>query len=204
MISKHTVERLIIYNRVLKDLFSRGEMWATSNRIARILSKTSAQVRRDLSFLGKKGKTGVGYNIKGLINDLDRVLGLKNTWAVMLVGAGNLGRALFFYPGFKREGFEFKAIIDNDPKKIGRKWGGTKIDSLKDLKKMAMQKKINIAIIAVPENAAQDVADSLLQAKVEEILNFAPVALSVPKNVNVRHADLALELVNLSYLCKNK
>ena len=150
MLSSHTVERLVIYNRVLKDLDRKKIKWATSKKIAEVLSKTPAQVRKDLSFLGKKGRPGVGYNIKKLIDDLDNLLGLKRKWRIAIIGAGNLGKALFYYPGFKRQGFECRAVFDNDPKKIGRFWGNIKITSVSNIKRKIKSEKIDISIVTVP------------------------------------------------------
>lgn len=199
MTNKHTVERLIIYNRVLKELLKNKVEWVTSKKIGELIFRTPAQVRRDLSSLGKKGKPGVGYESSNLIKELDRVLGLNKTWGVILVGAGNLGRALFHYPGFKREGFEFRVVVDNNSMKIAKKWKDVRINPAKDIKRKIKQKNISIAIIAVPESSAQQVADVLIEAGIKEILNFAPVTLNVDKDVNVRYADLALDLENLSY-----
>jgi len=199
MLNKHTIARLIIYNRILKDLYRNGRKNVTSNVIAKVLSKTPAQVRRDLSNLGRRGKPGVGYDIKNLIDNIDGILGLKRTWGVMLIGAGNLGRALLYYPGFKREGFEFRIVVDNDIKKIGKKLNGIVVSSPRTLKNKIKQNNIKIAIIAVPEEVAQRVTDKITDTGIREILNFAPVTLNVPDNVNVRYADLALELENLSY-----
>ncbi|MBN2406986.1 MAG: redox-sensing transcriptional repressor Rex [Elusimicrobia bacterium] len=199
MLNRHTVERLVIYNRVLKDLAKKNVKWATSEKIAEILFRSPAQVRKDLSFLGKKGKPGVGYNIRSLIGELDSTLGLRKTWGVALIGAGNLGRALFHYPGFKREGFEFRAIFDNNSSKIGRRWGDITVTPITSLNSVVRKRKINIAVMTVPDYAAQEVADKLTAAGLKELLNFAPVTLNVADNVNVRYADLALELENLSY-----
>lgn len=204
MLSKPTVERLVVYNRILKKLDREGQKWITSKKIADVLSRTSAQVRRDLSFLGKKGKTGVGYKIKDLIKELDKVLGLNTEWGLVLIGAGNLGRALFYYPGFRREGFEFRVVIDSDPKKIGKKWSGVTIKSIEKLKKSIDKKDVCIALLAVPAGAAQKVTEDLVDAGIKEILNFAPVTLNVPEDVNVRYVDLALELENISCNIVNK
>jgi redox-sensing transcriptional repressor len=199
MLNKATVERLIIYNRVIKELKAQGEKWVTSTDIARALSKTPSQVRRDISSLGRKGKRGVGYNIKKLINDLDSVLGLNDEHCVALIGAGNLGRALIGYPGFKREGFICRLIIDNDPEKIGSKISGIKVESSEGLAKKVARKKIAIAVITVPAEAAQKVVDSAVAGGIKEILNFAPVTIKVPEGVNIRYVDLALEMENLAY-----
>ncbi|MFH1415287.1 MAG: redox-sensing transcriptional repressor Rex [Elusimicrobiota bacterium] len=199
MLNDHTVERLIIYNRILKNLYKNGQKLVTSKAIAQVLSNTSAQVRRDLSSLGRKGKTGVGYDIGKLIDDIDGVLGLNRKWGLLLVGAGNLGRALFYYPGFRREGFEFRMIVDKDPRKIGKKWSGVEINSSTALRRKIRNKQIDIAVISVPADRAQEVAERVVSSGVNEIMNFAPVTLNVPEGVNVRYVDLALELENLSY-----
>lgn len=205
MISKRTVKRLVIYNRILKDLYESGEFGVTSGKIAQILSITPAIVRRDLSALGKKGTRGVGYDILELINVIDSILGLKSTWGVILVGAGNLGRALFHYPGFKKQGFEFRIVADGDPAKIGKTWGGIKIDPVKSVSKNKLIKQdIEIAVIAVPDISAQSIADMLIRAGIKEILNFAPVTLNIPEDVTVRYVDMALELANLSFNISNR
>ena len=199
MISSKTVERLIVYNRLLKDLYSRGHKWVTSEGISEALSSNSAQVRKDISSLGRKGKPGVGYNIKSLTDDINTLLGLNEIWGVLLIGAGNLGRALFHYPGFMREGFEFRAIVDNNEKKIGKRWGRLRIISPSQMRGEIRRKNIRIAVITVPSKSAQIIADKTVEAGIKEILNFAPVNIIVPEDVNVRYADLALELENLSY-----
>ncbi|MEA3506012.1 MAG: redox-sensing transcriptional repressor Rex [Elusimicrobiota bacterium] len=200
MLNKATIERLIIYNRVIKELCSKGEKWVTSTDIAEVLSKTPAQVRKDISSLGPKGKRGVGYNIKSLIGDLDKALGLNAGYNLALVGAGNLGRALIGYPGFKREGFICHLIIDSDPGKIGKKISGIRVESSEKLSEKIKTNKIDIAVIAVPAAAAQGVADKVIEGGIKEILNFAPVTINAPEVVNIRYVDLALELENLAYL----
>ncbi len=204
MINKFIVERLILYNRICKYFSKEGKKWVTSRDIAAVLSKTPAQVRRDLSELGKKGKPGVGYRIDELVEEINKLLGLSQFWNIALIGAGNLGRALFYYPGFKREGFNFKVIVDNDSKKIGTVWNDTEIRPEKQLVEIINKNKIDIAIIAVPVSAAQKVCDKVVTAGIQEILNFAPCNLNIPDNVEVRNADLALELQNLSYTLKNR
>jgi len=202
--SKYTIERLILYNRTLKSLRRQGQEWVTSEKIARLLSRNPAQVRKDISILGCKGKTGVGYNINKLIDEIENELGLKHEWRILLMGAGNLGRALFYYPGFKRQGFKFQMVMDSDKRKIGRKWSGIKITSPDNLKQKIKKEGINIAILAVPENAAQEVAEKLVGAGITEILNFAPVSLNLPDYVNISYADLTLKLENLSYHLSRK
>ena len=202
MINTQTVERLVMYNRALKTLEKSGEKWVTSTRLAGTLAKSPAQVRKDLSLVGKMGKPGVGYNTRSLRKDLDRIIGLDRDWGVAIIGAGNLGKALFRYPGFRREGFRFLAVFDSDPKKIGKKWGDVRIRASGEIVSRLRAGDIKIAVIAVPAAAAQKAADSIIESGIREILNFAPVALNVPEGVNVRNADLAFEMENLTFfLC---
>ncbi len=205
MYNKHIVERLIIYNRVLKELSRAGIKRVTSAMLAEKLSKTSSQIRRDFSEVGKKGKPGVGYNVEELVQALDRDLGLNRKWGVALVGAGNLGRALFYYPGFKKEGFEFRAVFDSDPSKVGKVWSGIRIASTRDFKKKIKKKNIEIGIIAVPASGAPEVAKGIIGAGVKALLNFAPVTLDLPSDIYLRYADLAMDMENLScYLSEKK
>lgn len=204
MLNKFVVERLILYSRICKDFSRDGKQWVTSRDIADVLSKTPAQVRRDLSELGKKGKPGVGYKISDLVMEINNLLGLNRRWNIALVGAGNLGRALFYYPGFKREGFDFKMIVDNDTDKVGKKWKNIEITPVSDLMQNLNKKEIDIVILAVPVSAAQEVCEKVVEAGIKEILNFAPASLNVPEDVEVRNADLALELQNLSYTLKSR
>ncbi len=205
MLNKHTIERLVVYNRVLKDLRVRNISQITSEQLGERLSKTSSQIRRDLSEVGKKGRPGVGYFVEELIDSLDEVLGLKRKWGLALIGAGNLGRALFYYPGFKKEGYEFRAVIDADPSKIGRNWSGVTITSPDTLKKLVREKNIDMGVIAVPSEAASEVAGTLVGAGVKAVLNFAPVPLDLPEDVYLRHTDLAMDMENLScHLCETE
>lgn len=197
-INRNTIHRIIMYNRILKEAQRNKIDFITSKEISDILIKNPAQIRKDLSYINIKGKPGVGYNVISLVSKLDSLLGLNKMWNVMLIGAGNLGGALFFYHGFKREGFEFKAVIDNDSGKIGKKWNGIVISSVKNIKNKIRDNKISIAIIAIPRDAAQKIVDKLIDAGIREILSFAPEPLNVPAGVNVRYVDLALELENLS------
>ncbi len=204
MISTHTVERLVIYRRLLKRLEKNGERWVTSRKLALILSKSPAQVRKDLSLIGRMGKPGVGYNIPALREDLERLIGIDRSWGVALIGAGNLGRALFYYSGFRKEGFLFRAVFDADPERIGKKWEDVIIEDSSNIRSRLSEGDIHIAVIAVPASAVQGVADKLVSAGIREMLNFAPVNLRVPEDVHVRSADLAFELENLAFFLSSR
>ena len=158
-----------------------------------------AEVRRDLRNFGAFGKKGVGYPIDVLISTIQKVLGAEEKHKIALVGAGNLGRAIVEYEGLKKHGFIVDAIFDSDPRKIGREIGEIKIDDEKNLKKVVKRKKIEIGIIAVPEEAAQEVANALVEAGVRVIINYAPVLISVPKGIMVHNTNPAVELLHTLY-----
>ncbi|HID95252.1 MAG TPA: redox-sensing transcriptional repressor Rex [Candidatus Latescibacteria bacterium] len=198
-IPEKTVARLSLYLRYLRELAEEDINLVTSARIADHLGIKSAQVRRDLSYFGQFGSAGAGYDLKKLIQALETILGLNRKWKIALVGAGNLGAALFTYPGFKGQGFEIVAVFDNDPSKVGKKWGKTEILSTTEMNEVIKGRRIKIGIIAVPQHAAEEVAEQLINAGVKAILNFAPRKLKAPKNVKLRDVDMATELQSLSY-----
>ncbi len=194
------ITRLSIYRRYLHSLLDKDVQTLTSKRLGEKMRVMPEQVRKDLAYFGQFGKRGKGYNIRELYKALTRILGSDRFWRVALVGAGNLGKALYFYPGFKREGFVISCVFDNDPKKVGKKWGNIVINHIEDLEKVVKKTKIDIAIVSVPAPEAQSVVDILWRAGIKGILNFAPVCLATPKYVNLRNADLAMELEHLGYL----
>lgn len=198
-ISDSTIRRLSKYYRSLEFLVKKGIETVSSDQLAEMDGITSAQVRKDLSFFGTFGKRGLGYNCKILKNQIGEILGLNREWNVAIVGAGNVGRALVDYGEFKKQGFKISLILDNDPQKIGTKIHGVPIYDLKKVKKLMAERKIDIAIIAVPVNAAQQVADALVDAGIKAILNFAPISLKVPEKVQVKYENMAIEIESLSY-----
>ncbi len=167
--------------------------------MASLAGVNSAQVRKDLSFLGSHGTRGVGYGIAELRDQLRRALGLTTEYAVMIVGAGNLGSALSNYGGFGTWGFEVVAIVDADPAKIGTTVAGIPVEPIDTLEQIVAQRAVQIAIIATPSRAAQEVANRVIGSGVRSILNFAPAVLDVPEGVKVRRVDLSTELQILTY-----
>ncbi len=193
-----TVQRLPIYLRSLADL-PPSQATCSSEQIATLAGVNSAQVRKDLSYLGSHGTRGVGYGVAELRNQLRRALGLTTDYAVMIVGAGNLGAALSNYGGFEIWGFEVVSIVDADPGKIGTWIAGLRVEAIDDLEHIVKDRSVEIAIVATPSRVAQDVADRVIAAGVRSILNFAPTVLDVPNTVNVRRVDLSTELQILTY-----
>ena len=196
---KAVVGRLSLYLRQLESFHRQGLATVSSNQLGEPLSIKNAQVRKDLAFFGQFGHPGIGYRIDELINELRRVIGIDREWPLALVGVGNLGRALLRYRGFRSRGFKIAAVFDNDVKKIGHKHDGMVVEPLDSLRNTISLKKISLAILCVPAEPAQRVADQLVASGIQGILNFAPVPIIVPPPVNVLAIDLSVQLENLAY-----
>jgi len=198
------ITRLPQYIRVLYSLLESGVDVVSSAQLGEQLQVTPAQIRKDLSYLGRFGKQGRGYNIRYLIAELKQVLGLNKKWNACLVGVGRLGRAILSYPGFAPEGFEIVAAFDSDPAIVGQTIASLKVQPIEDLDKAIAKHKINIAIIAVPGKVAQDTIKRLTDCGLKSILNYAPVYAQVPKDVKVRNVDPVLALQSMTYYLVNR
>jgi redox-sensing transcriptional repressor len=203
-ISDSTISRLSKYYRTLGRLIDQRVKTVSSDEIAEIDGVTSAQVRKDLSFFGTFGKRGLGYNTADLQHNIGKILGLYKKWNVALVGVGNIGHALVDYQEFKKQGFDIKLLLDNDKNKIGMKIGDLEIKSFTNATDHLEEEKIQIAIVAVPANAAQGVVNSLTDAGIRAILNFAPLSLKVPDGVMIKNENMSIELEALSYFLTNR
>jgi redox-sensing transcriptional repressor len=197
--SASTVTRLSSYYRLLGEFEREKIETISSERLADRGGVTSAQVRKDLSFFGNFGRRGLGYNVRQLRAEIGAILGLTRRWSVALVGAGNLGQALFAYKEFQKQGFFIDHVFDADPAKVGLEWNGVQISHLAELPRVAADRGIDIAIIAVPVQSAQAVVDVVIQAGVRAILNFAPGKLTIPTGVALRNVDLSIAMESLSY-----
>ena len=203
-IAESTVRRLSLYLRFLEEAELKGTATISSADLARRGGTTSAQVRKDLSFFGSFGKRGLGYSVPELSARLRRILGIGRDWRTLIVGAGKIGSALAQYRGLTKRGFSLIAIYDSDAEKIGHKWGELEIRDVRLLGSDGVANVADIAIIATPADAAQEVASRLVSAGVKAILNFAAAQLQVPADVTVRDVDLALELESLSFALTNR
>ncbi len=203
-ISDSTIRRLSRYYRSLDQLIKKNMETVSSDQLAEMDGITSAQVRKDLSFFGTFGKRGLGYNTKRLQSQIGEILGLHKNWRVAVVGAGNIGRALVKYEEFAKQGFQICLLMDADPEKIGASVGDLIIRDTRNLKALINSEQISIAIIAVPANAAQKVADELVEAGVKAILNFAPISIKTPPEVRVKSENTAIEIEALSYFLTQK
>ena len=197
-----TVERLSVYLRSIKGL--NNERVLPSQELAELVGTSDGQVRKDLAYFGEFGVPGQGYRVGTLKEEISRILGVDKTWYIALVGTGNLGAALLAYPGFKRQGFEIKIAFDNDLSKIGKVWQGVKIEDVEKIPQILFEQEIKMGIIATPAQAAQAVANKLIEGGVKAILNFAPVRIVVPDRVKLRNVDLSIELEALSYFLGRK
>jgi redox-sensing transcriptional repressor len=210
------VRRLSLYLRQLEVFRRKDRRTISSKQLGESLGLTDAQVRKDLAYFGQFGHPGIGYRVDELISQLRHILGTDKIWNVLLVGAGNLGRALMAYNGFDAKGFRLVAVFDADPAKIGKKQGpfapaseaveggdGGKrsfvIQPLAELKQTIEKQNIRLGMIAVPTESAQDVADMLVESGIRGILNFAPVSLNLPHDIALNAVDLAVQLEQLSF-----
>ena len=194
-----TVARLPLYLRALTTLLDGGTTTVSSEALAAAAGVTGAKVRKDLSQLGSYGTRGVGYDVASLADEISRELGLTSHRCVVLVGIGNLGRALAGYAGFTARGFRVAGLLDVDPGVLGETVGGVEVRPLDELEAVIAAAGTPIGVIATPAEAAQSVCDRLVACGIRSILNFAPVVLTVPDDVELRKVDLAVELQILSF-----
>lgn len=196
------IERLPVYARALAILESQGRDVVSSQDLGDQLGVTPAQIRKDLSYFGRFGKQGRGYNVRRLREELRQILGLDRTWDMILVGVGHLGQAILHYGGFGPQGFRVVEAFDATPSVIGRQIGTVMVRDVAELKARLTGRKVDIGIVAVPAADAQHVIDILVEAGVKAILNYAPIAAHVPHGVHVRQVDPVLELQSMTYYLK--
>lgn len=201
-IPEPAVRRLSLYLRELESFRANNRTTVSSRELGDALGLTDAQVRKDLGYFGQFGQAGIGYRVEDLVGRLRRILGTDRVWNVAVIGQGNLGRALTAYRGFLRKGFQIVAVFDNDPAKVGQVIPGLesiRVQHSRELKKTVADKWIRLAIVAVPAEHAQPVAEQCVAAGIGGILNFAPVSLSVAAEVAVTSVDLAVQLEQLAF-----
>lgn len=203
-ISKATIDRLPLYYRTLRLAQDDGMDIISSDELGRRLELTPEQIRKDLALFGQFGKKGVGYYVNELKFNVGKILGLDNHWNIAIVGIGHLGVALANYQNFIALGFNLVALFDNDPNVIGKTVNHVKVKSIDELQSCAKNLKIDIGVIAVPAQFAQQVADKLVKANIKGIWNFAPVKMRVPEDVKIVNEDLSVGLSRLSYYITGK
>ncbi|MDZ4818377.1 MAG: redox-sensing transcriptional repressor Rex [Planctomycetota bacterium] len=202
-VPKAVVSRLSYYLRELQHLVRDGHATTSSNQLGGLLGFTDAQVRKDLAYFGHFGYPGIGYRCDELIAAIRQILGTDRGWTVGMVGTGNLGRALLGYKGFGNQNFRIAAAFDIDTNVVGTDIDGVPVYHLDELQRVVQEQQIKLGMVVVPSAAAQGVADRLVQAGIEGIVNFAPVTLVVPPTVRMVGVDLAIELEQLSFAVAN-
>lgn len=192
-----------MYLRYLEELDGRGQHTASSDELATLFGTTPAQVRKDLSSFGSFGKRGLGYPVHELSAQLRAILGLGREWRVIIIGAGKIGAALANYHGFTDRGFRVVGVYDNNPTKIGQKWGDEVVRDMVDLERDVKRDDALIAVLAIPADDAQAIVDRIIKAGIRAILNFAPAQLHVPADVSIKTVNMAMELEGLSFALTN-
>jgi redox-sensing transcriptional repressor len=194
------IGRLPVYLRALTRMAGEGGKTTTSSHeLGQILGISSAQIRKDLSHFGEFGKQGTGYHIQYLIDQLRQILNLEQEWPVVLVGAGFLGHALAHYHGFQHRGFRITWIFDSDVQKVGEEMKGLVVRHIDTMEEVLRREGIKIAILAVPAGAAQEITNILVRANVKAILNYAPINLTTPVDVQVSYADPVIQLQRMTF-----
>lgn len=196
-VPRPTIKRLGLYYRCLSKLRDEGKNFVSSKTIAERLSLKPSQVRKDLSYFGEFGKRGFGYDVQKLIDEIARIIGVNKEWRVAIVGAGNLGSALANYPGLPKHKFKIVALFDVDGGKVGKTVAGVPVYHVDDIARLKRELDIELAVIAVPESAAQDVAELIREAGFLGIVNFAPTRLRV--DLPVEDVDITLSFDTLAY-----
>jgi len=199
-LSRASVNRFSLYLRHLERLAQEGVQKVSSGQLGDALGINDAQVRKDLAYLGNLGQPGIGYHAPELITALRHRLGIDRPWSAVLVGVGNLARALLRYRGFEEQGFRFVALFDADPQKVGQQVDGLVIRGPDEMPAVVAATGAELGVVTVPAAAAQTVADALVAAGIRGILNFAPTILRLPPGVSLVAVDLAVQLEQLAFL----
>ena len=198
-ISQAVIGRLPRYFRYLGELKDEGVERISSQELSELMKVTASQIRQDFSNFGGLGQQGYGYNIEYLYKEIGKILGLDHKHNFVIVGAGNLGRALGNYMNFERRGFIFRGIFDKNPDLIGEDVRGIKVRPMDELEQFVRENDIDIAVLTIPKTSAVEVADALVQNKIRAIWNFAHVDLNVPEGIQVENVHLSDSLMKLSY-----
>jgi redox-sensing transcriptional repressor len=195
-----TISRLSIYTRTLQELLEEEVDVISSERLAKQCAVNPAQIRKDLAYFGEFGVRGVGYRVADLLNQIKEILGLNRSWNLGMVGIGNLGSALIRHANFIRHGYIFTAAFDVDPQKVGRRLpNGLLISHLEEIDEVVRERDVHVGVITAPSSAAQSVANQLVLAGINGILNFAPIQIQVPNCCHVENVDFTIKLDSIAY-----
>ncbi|RLG27650.1 redox-sensing transcriptional repressor Rex [Methanosarcinales archaeon] len=201
-IPHEAIIRLSYYLRAFNYFREEKKEFVSSQELAEYLHLSADKIRKDLSYFGNFGKKGIGYPVEMVIEKLKNILGLDKKWYACVVGFGNLAKALCFYKGFKKQGIIIKIAFDIDEKKINKKFDELEVYHIKEMEKKIRENNIELAIIAVPKETAQEVAERLVKCGIKAILNFAPTRLNLPKEIVIKDVDLSCQLAFLTHYLK--
>lgn len=193
------VARLPVYLRTLTHIAQSGKANTSSQELGRRLGISSAQIRKDLAHFGEFGKQGTGYNVAFLIDQLLTILNLDTEWEIAIIGAGFLGHALAHYQGFQHRGFRIAWIFDVDEQKVGKRMDGLVVHHLDELREIAKREKVKLAILAVPIDAAQSIAEYIVECGINAILNYAPINLALPPEIHIQYSDPVVQMQHMTY-----
>jgi redox-sensing transcriptional repressor len=199
VLSEATLFRMSRYLNVLEEFIQADIPHVSTRKLADLLGVNPAVVKQDFLPLDIKGQTGVGYEVQSLLNAIREIFMSRKTMAFAIVGFGNIGQALSNYLSFERQGFKMMAIFDSNPKFHHYTVRGVPVNDLEDIERICQERKINIGVICTPAQAAQDIADRLVEGGVKGIWNFAPTELVVPDHVILVHEHLTRGLLTISY-----
>ena len=197
------IDRLPVYARALAALERSGREVVSSQELGSQLGVTPAQIRKDLSYFGRFGKQGRGYNVRRLLEELHQILGLDRKWTMVVVGVGQLGRAVLSYAGFAPQGFRIIDAFDSDPHVIGQTIEDLVVQPVGQIREVLAGRPVDIGIVTTPASSAQKVIDALVECGVKAILNYAPIAAQVPSHVHVKDIDPVLSLQSMTFYLKN-
>lgn len=198
-VPKAVIKRLPMYHRFLQQLLENGEERISSRELSQLMGITSSQLRQDLSYFGEFGQQGYGYRVETLFSEISMILGLEKTYEAVLVGVGNMGRAIINYQGFSRRGLKIVGIFDNNPEIIGSFINDLVIKDVAQLAEFLKCRSVQVGIITAPAQVAQEIADILIYSGVSGIWNFAPVMLSTNKQVFIEDIHVGDSLMTLFF-----
>lgn len=202
-VSLAVVKRLPKYYRYLGMIADKGIIRVSSQELSNITGLTASQIRQDLNHFGGFGQQGYGYNVEELKNEIEKIIGIDKSYKAIIIGVGNIGRAILSYRGFQNSGFNIVGLFDHAEDLVGKTITGLKVKDISDLESFMKEEEADIAVIAIPASEAQQVCEILVDGGIKGIWNFAPIDLKLPKKVVLENVHLDESLYTLTYYMNN-